>query len=187
MNHHHRWKRNSSKESMAWADDKSWVWKEKWSWRHVRKSIFSQKVLTGTQSISASWMKPGIINLKKLKFFKLHCIWPQSEKGQTTSKMPCERQLFITPRSLAHGADRRIFHLKLQNIRRQNPSSTSVRACYDALNKVITSPGLNFIRLGILNTRVVCFFFFFFKDSPRWFWCTASNTHLGLIIFQALL
>lgn len=100
---------------------------------------------------------------KEIKFFKLHCIWPQSEKGQTTSKMPCERQLFITPRFLAYGADRRIFHLKLQNIRCQNPSSASVRACYDALNKVITSPGLNFIRLGILNTRVVCFFFFFFR------------------------
>lgn len=113
----------------------------------------------------------------------MHCIWPQSEKGQTTSKMPYQRQLFITPRSLAHGADKT--DLKLQNIRCQNSSSASVSACYDALNKVITFPGPNFITLGVLKNHVV--FFLFFSDCLRWFWCTARNTHLGLIIFQALL
>ena len=99
--------------------------KEKRPWRHVRKSIFQKTV----KRHSINQCQPNEVwyyKSKEIKFFKLHGIWPQSEKGQTTSKMPRERQPFITQRSLAYVADRWIFHLKPWNRRHQNPSSTSV-------------------------------------------------------------
>lgn len=86
---------------------------------HFSESV---KVLNHQCQLNEAWYHKS----KEIQFFKLHCNWPQSEKGQTTSKMPRERQLFITQRFLAYGADRRIFLLKPQNTKRQNPSSTSV-------------------------------------------------------------
>lgn len=84
---------------------------------HFSESV---KVLNHQCQLNEAWYHKS----KEIQFFKLHCNWPQSEKGQTTSKMPRERQLFITQRFLAYGADRRIFLLKPQNTKRQNPSST---------------------------------------------------------------
>lgn len=89
---------------------------------------------------------------KEIKFLKLHCIWPQSEKGQTTSKMPGERQLFITERSPASVADRRIFHLKPE-YKTSNPPSTAVSDSPQCSEQVTASPGPNFIRMEVLHTH----------------------------------
>lgn len=72
--------------------------------------------------------------------------------------MPHERQPFITQRSLAYGADRWILPLKPQNIRHQNPSSTSVSDLLRCSEQGYNLPNPKFIKLeGLHPHAVFCF------------------------------
>ena len=73
--------------------------------RTCQKVHFSKSVKKHSIN-QCQWNEVCSYKSKEIKFLKLHYIWPQSEKGQTTSKMPAERQLFISERSLAYVADR---------------------------------------------------------------------------------
>lgn len=132
-------KKDPSEESIAWVIS---VWYEKRkNLEDMSESPFFQKVLRGTQSINANWMKSGIKNLKKLNFLNCpasglkvknvrqlqRCLWKTTIHYSKISCL-CSWQMDLSLKAPEYKTSKFLFHF--------------CQTFDDTLNKVITSLAL---------------------------------------------